>query len=229
MLKSVLWCAPALAWTLPCLSSSPECLAQLTELALDQSSEIEAINDQLTLIYEEREFAGARQWSHLLTLDPLRLVQNLLGGGDVQRARLEIASLDVEIANLMRRREAVGEEIASEVIDLVLDYEQRVRKSQLLAAQFETQRQRQRVQEAKYRTGQSSTDAMLRVWQRTGDLEARCDEHRIDGHQVVRQLEVMTGSDSYRSFMTTPCMDWLYFVGQPSLSFRIVEPGEFSE
>ena len=194
-------------------------MAALTELALDQSAEIEAINDQLTLIYEEREFAGARQWSHLLTLDPLRLVQNLLGGGDVQRARLAIASLDVEIANLIRRREAVGEEIAGEVLDLVLDYEQMVRKSQLLAAQFETQQQRQRVQEAKYRTGQSSTDSILRVWQRTSDLEARCYEHRVESHRVVRTLEVMTGSDGqYASIIHGLCMDQPILITSPGAS-----------
>lgn len=147
----------------------------------------------------------------------------------MQRTRLEIASLDVEIADLMRRREAVGEEIAGKVIDSVLDYEQRVRKSQLLAAQFETQQHRQWVQEAKYRTGQSSMDTMLQVWQRTGDVEARCDEHRIDGHQVVRHLEVITGSDPYPYFFNTPCMDRPFFVSQPSITYRAFEPGEFSE
>ncbi|MEO0738530.1 MAG: hypothetical protein AAFZ35_17180 [Cyanobacteria bacterium J06649_12] len=216
MLKSLLWCGPALA--LPCLSSTPECLAQLTELALDQSSEIEAISEELVFAHERQEYAEARTWMHLMTLDPLRLVQNILGGGDVQRQRLAIAALELETANLVRRLEEVGDEIAGEVVDRVLDYEQMLRRAELLAAQLETQRQRQAVQETKYRTGQSSTDAMLRVWQRTGDLEARCDEHRIDGQLIVRQIEVMTGSDPRNSLVSGLCMNRLMFMAAPSAS-----------
>ncbi|EKU97111.1 hypothetical protein Lepto7375DRAFT_0983 [Leptolyngbya sp. PCC 7375] len=216
MLKSLLWCGPALAQGLPCLSSRPACLAELTELALDQSSEIEAISEELVFAHERQEYAEARTWMHLMTLDPLRLVQNIFGGGDVQQERLAIAALELETANLIRRLEAVGDEIAGEVVDLVLDYEQMIRKGQLLAAQLETQRQRQAVQETKYRTGQSSTDAMLRVWQRTADLEARCDEHRIDGQHVVKTLEVMTGRGPHEGLIQGVCMDQLLFLTLPS-------------
>ncbi|NEP58712.1 MAG: hypothetical protein F6K31_17125 [Symploca sp. SIO2G7] len=88
-MKLLLWCAPALA--LPCLDSSMECLAQLTQRAIAQSSEIEAINQQLVLTNDRQDYAEARQWTNYLTLDPIRLVQNVLGGGDVQRDRLALA------------------------------------------------------------------------------------------------------------------------------------------
>ncbi len=216
VLKSLLWCGPAMAEGLPCLSSRPACLAELTELALDQSSEVEAISEELVFAHERQEYAEARTWMHLMTLDPLRLVQNILDGGDVQRDRIEIATLELETVHLIRRLEEVGDDVAGEVVDLVLAYEQMVRRSEPLAAQLETQRQRQAVEETKYRTGQSSTDAMLRAWQRTGDLEARCDEHRINGQQVVRKLEVMTGRGSHEWFMQGLCIDQLMFLQPPS-------------
>ncbi|EKU96972.1 hypothetical protein Lepto7375DRAFT_0902 [Leptolyngbya sp. PCC 7375] len=160
-----------------------------------------------------------RQWTNYLTLAPVRLVQNVLGGGDVQRDRIAIATLELETANLIRRREAVAEEITHEVVDLVLDYEQMIRKGKLLAAQLETQQQRQAVQETKYRTGQSSTDAMLRVWQRTGDLQARCEENRADSLQVIRELQVLTEDE--REFHGVAvnagaCVAWRFYTPGPT-------------
>ena len=86
VLKLVSWCAPALA--LPCLNSSTACLETLTQQAISRSSEIEAINEQLVLTAERQDYAEARRWTNYLTLDPVRLGQNVLGGGDVQRDRL---------------------------------------------------------------------------------------------------------------------------------------------
>ena len=65
-----------------------ECLETLTQQAIAQSSEIEAINEQLEFTDQRQDYATARHWVNYITLDPFRLVQNVLGGGDVQRDRL---------------------------------------------------------------------------------------------------------------------------------------------
>ncbi len=80
VLKLLCWCAPAQA--LPCLDSSTECLETLTQQAIGQSSEIEAINQQLALTAQRQDYAEARQWTNYLTLDPVRIVRNALGGID---------------------------------------------------------------------------------------------------------------------------------------------------
>ncbi len=167
----------------------------LTQQAIAQSSEIEAINEQLELTAQRQDYAESRQWTNYLTLDPIRLVQNVLGGGDVQRDRIAIASLELETANLIRRREEVAEGIAHEVVGLVLDYEKLDRQADLSASQLETHRLRVTVRESAYRTGQSSTESMLSLWQRTEDLEARCQERLIGQAQVVRELEVLVGGE----------------------------------
>ncbi len=169
------------------------CLEILTQQAIEQSSEIEAINEQLALTAERQDYAEARQWTNYLTLDPIRLVQNVLGGGDVQRDRIEIASLELETANLIRRRESVAEELTREVVDLVLDYERLDRQAVLIESQLESHRLRVEVAEARYRTGQGSTNSMIGMWQRTEDLTVRCSEKRIGQAQVERELEVLTG------------------------------------
>ena len=172
-----------------------ECLTELTQMAIDQSSEIEAINQQLELTNDRQEYARNQQWTNYLTLDPIRLVQNVLGGGDVQRDRLAISSLELEEADLIRRRETIAEEITSDVVDLVLDYEMLGRRADLMRSQIDSHRLRVSVAEAKYRTGQGSTEFMIRLWQRTEDLEARCSESLIGQAQHRRELAILTGED----------------------------------
>lgn len=206
-----------------------ECLETLTQQAIAQSSEIEAINQQLALTAERQDYAEARQWTNYLTLDPIRLVQNVLGGGDVQRDRIAIATLELETANLIRRREEVAEGITREVLDLVLAHEKTVRNGELLASQLETQRQRVAVRESAYRTGHSSTESMLSLWQRTEDLETRCGENRIDSQLIVTELEAFLGIEvSYASMEIGPCADIYHYArsepGRPS-NVQIIHSG----
>lgn len=172
-----------------------ECLEILTQQAIAQSSEIEAINQQLALTAERQEYAEARQWTNYLTMDPVRLIQNVLGGGDVQRDRLAIATLELEAANLIRRREEVAEGIAREIVDLVMNYERLDRQAILLASQLESHQLQVAVAEARYRTGQGATTSMIGLWQRTVELTARCSEYRIGQAQDIRELEILIGEE----------------------------------
>lgn len=166
-------------------------------MAIANSSEIEVIEQRLELAAERRQQTESRWWVNWITIDPFELVQNVLGGGNVGRDRLQVAALEVEEANLVRRREEVAENLTREVIDLVLNVEQLDRRLDSLDGQLQTQRQRQAVMEARYRTGQGSTDQMLRMWQRTDDLQGRIDETAIEQWQVVRALEVLVLDDGH--------------------------------
>ncbi|NEP15464.1 MAG: hypothetical protein F6J97_01010 [Leptolyngbya sp. SIO4C1] len=166
----------------------------MTELAIQNSSEIEAIEQRLALMQERIDYAEARRWTNYITLDPLRLVQNVLGGGDVQRDRIAIADLEIQAADLVRRREAVAEALAREVVALVLAYERLDRELALLASQLETQQLQQAVMESAYRTGQSDTVTMLRIWQRTEEIVAKASERQIAQAQTQQELEQITDS-----------------------------------
>jgi hypothetical protein len=165
----------------------------LTALAVSHSSEIEAIEQRLALMAQRIDYAESRRWTNYLTMDPLELVQNLLGGGAVQRERVAIASLELQAADLVRRREEVAEDLAREVIGLVMDYERLGRELGLLASQIETQQLQQAVMEAGYRTGQGDTVQMMSVWQRTEDLQAQRQERSVAQGQVRRELEALVG------------------------------------
>jgi hypothetical protein len=165
----------------------------LTELAISHSSEIEAIEQRLAVMAQRIDYAESRRWTNYLTTDPLELVQNLLGGGAVQRERVAIASLELQAADLVRRREEVAEDLAREVIGLVMDYERLGRELGLLESQIEIQQLQQAVMEAAYRTGQGSTVQMMGVWQRTEDLQAQLQERAVAQGQVRQELEQVTG------------------------------------
>lgn len=134
-------------------------------------------------------YSRRRRWTNYITTDPVRLVQNLLGGGDVQRDRLVIADLELQQADLVRRRWEVSEAIAQTIIDEVLNWERLDRQLELLDSQMLTQQQQQAVMEASYRTGSGSTATMLTVWQRAEELEARLIETQIDQTQTRQGLE----------------------------------------
>ncbi|MEM7772288.1 MAG: hypothetical protein AAF327_17465 [Cyanobacteria bacterium P01_A01_bin.37] len=189
MLRLLLW-SPVMAQTsLPCLTSSVECLSELTEAAIAHNLEIQSIDERLVLGDERISHARRRRWTNLITSDIPRLIANILGGGDMQRDRIAIAELEFRQAELVRRRWEVSEAIAQNIVDLVLDWERLERRLALMETQLQTQRQRAAVMEAAYRTGSGSTASMLVTWQRTEDMEARVLEWQVDQMQTRQELE----------------------------------------
>ena len=164
-------------------------------MAIQNSSEIQAIEERLELADDRVGYQRSRHWANYLTLDPVELIQNLLGGGAVQRNEIAIAELEMRAADLIRRRQEVAEGLGRDVIRLVLRWERLERDVELLDSQLLTQRQRVSVLEAGYRTGGGSTTSMLSAWQRTEDLAARREEKAIEQSQVKRELAQLVGVD----------------------------------
>lgn len=161
---------------------------KLAEMAIAHSSEVAAINERLALANEHVKYAERRRWTSYLTLDPLRLVQNILGGGDIQAQQLAIADLEIQAADLVRRRAEIAEGLAKEVVESVLRWERLDREIALLDSQIQTQQQQRLVLEAAYRTGQGSTTNMLGVWQRSEDLAAARGEALVEQQQTLVKI-----------------------------------------
>lgn len=188
---------------LPCLSSSIDCLTELTEQAIAHSLEIQSIDERLVLGDDRIRHAQQRRWTNLITSDIPRLVANILGGGDMQRDRIAIAELELRQADLVRRRWEVSEAIAQDIIELVLDWERLGRRLDLLNDQLQTQRQREAVMEAAYRTGAGSTTSMLVTWQRTEDMEFRLLEWQVEQTQTRQELEwLVIGFETMNEMMS---------------------------
>ena len=162
-------------------------------MAIRNSSEIQAIEERLDLADDRVGYQRSQQWTNYLTLDPMQLIQNLLGGGAVQRNEIAIAELEMRAADLIRRRQEVAEGLGRDIIRLVLRWERLERDAELLDSQLLTQRQRVAVLEAGYRTGGGSTTTMMSEWRQTEELAARREEKQIERNQVQRELEALVG------------------------------------
>jgi hypothetical protein len=80
---------------LPCTDSSPECVQQLTEVAVSNSPQLKLLGEKITIVEQQLELLGKRieysrkrSWTSYITIDPVKLLQNIFGGGDVQRDKL---------------------------------------------------------------------------------------------------------------------------------------------
>jgi hypothetical protein len=108
---------------LPCLDSSKECVGELTERAIANSSKLKTLDDRIALIdkrlgvsRDSIDYAESKLWTNYLPsstsfggsvldiINPLAWLKNLAGGGDMQRDQLAIADLEVKAATLEAAR-----------------------------------------------------------------------------------------------------------------------------
>ena len=195
---------------MPCLNSSPECIELLTEKAIAHSPELQTLDEQITLLEQRLELGDDRirytrrkHWTNYITTDPIRLVQNLLGGGDIQRDNIEIAKLEIRRGDLQaaqaalkRRHSEVKARLRAEVWQLLLDYEAAQRHHALLSAQLTHQQFQQQLIEIDYRYGQGSTSQILALREQRQRLEnqlLQSENQQILAIQKLRQLTTETG------------------------------------
>ena len=192
---------------LPCLDSSPDCISQLTEAAITNSPELVTLDEQIALVNERVglmgdriDYTSNRRWTNYLTTDPLRLVANIFGGGDVQRDNIAIADLEVKAAsleatraNLERRRAEVESRLREEVLSLVLDYEAAGRQAALVESQLASHQIQQQLVEIDYRQGLGSTSQFLALSQHRERLSEQLTRHQLDQKQAIRRVLSLTG------------------------------------
>jgi len=142
-----------------CLNSSNECVGQLTERAIASSSKLQQSKSRIALIdqrleaTEERiDYTKKKQWTNYISTNPVDIIQNIFGGGGVQRDRIAIADLEIKTTDLLaakaeleRQQEEEKLETGDRVLSLLLDYEAANRKHELLSSQLETLEQQREV------------------------------------------------------------------------------------
>ena len=192
---------------LPCLDSSSKCIEQLTEKAIANSPELVTIDEQIALINkrlavaEKRiEHTSKKRWTNYISLDPLRIAANVLGGGDVQRDNIAIADLEVKSAeleayraNLHRRKAKVSSQLREEVLGLVLEYEAAEREYVLAQSKLATYDRQRQLIEIDYQFGNGSTTQMLSMWQQGESLEALVIQIESQKTEITRKLQQLTG------------------------------------
>lgn len=157
------------------------------------SREIEILERRVELAGQRIAETQGRQWTHYLTLDPLRLGANLFGGGDVGRDRIAIADLEIQAATLEQRQAAAAHQLRQSITALLVELEQQQQAEALGLSRLVTHQQRVGILEVQYRYGAGSTEQMLPLWQRTEELEAAIATYQQRQGHIIRTLAELVG------------------------------------
>ena len=177
-------------------------MAELTERAIAFSHKLKTLEERITLIEQRLELAEDRieytrkkKWTNYISANPINILQNIFGGGDVQRDNLAIANLEIRTADLLaakaeleRQQEEEKVKIGDRVLRLLLDYEAAQRRHELLTSQLKTLEQQQRVARVSYRLGRGSTAQILGMEDKRDRLTEQLTNADIKKDESVREL-----------------------------------------
>jgi hypothetical protein len=173
---------PTTDYRLPCLSSEPDCLRTLGDVAVTNNLEICTLDQAIQL-------AKKKQWTTWLNADGLnpiamglRIARNVAGGGDR-------AALKLDIANLERRRAEVETNLRQSITQAVSDYEAAERRVRLARAKLAAHEAKLKLLEATYKLGEGETETMLTLWQQREELQGQIVNAEADAKAIVLQLQ----------------------------------------
>ena len=171
------------------------------ETKLKQSAERIALIEQRLAVTEDRiDYTNKKKWTNYISTNPVDIIQNLFGGGGVQRDRIAITELEIRTTDLLAAKAELERQQAEEKIDLgerilklLLDYEAATRELELLKSQLETLQQQKEVTRIAYRVGRSSTEQILNMKRERARITGQIVEIEIEQNQSKRHIERITG------------------------------------
>jgi endonuclease YncB( thermonuclease family) len=124
------------------------------------------------LAYEAARQARATQWTNYLDiLNPVGLIQNVLGGGAIAQGDLAIANLDLRAAEIEAARDDEKIKVSELILAHLTAYESTSQDLSLSQQRFITFSTRVQLIESDYRKGRYSTEIMLPLWEERDRLE----------------------------------------------------------
>ena len=126
------------------------------------------------------------------------IIQNIFGGGGVQRDNLAIANLEIRTSDLLaaraeleRQQEEEKVNLGDKILRLLLDYEAATRRQELLLSQLETLERQREVTRIAYRFGRGSTSQVLGMEDKRDRLTGQIVEVQIKKDGAIRELSVL--------------------------------------
>ncbi len=207
--------------SLPCLDTTNPCVEQLTQAALATSQTLQTLNERITLIDERlalmgdrKDYAESKLWTNYLPtsgnsssvldiVNPFAWIQNLAGGGQMQRDRLAIADLEIKAATLEaaraeleRQREQEKVNLGEKVLQLLLSYEAATRQVELVESQIKTFKVSREVFRIRYQFGEGTTEQWLSFEERENKLNEQLVNYGAKQEETVRELIQLTNPNN---------------------------------
>jgi hypothetical protein len=84
--------------------------------AVTASLEDKIINtgEQINYLEDRVRYYKSRNWTNFITLEPIKLIQNIFGGGDVQRNQLTITDIETKINQLKDNQDRLENQLIIE-------------------------------------------------------------------------------------------------------------------
>ncbi len=162
---------------------------------------------------DRKEYAESKLWTNYLptssstssildVVNPFAWIQNLAGGGQMQRDRLAIADLEVKAATLEaaraeleRKREQEKINLGEKVLQLLLDYEAATRQVELVESQVRTFQVSREAFRIRYRFGEGTTEQWLSFEERENKLNQQLMTVKTKQEETVRELKQLVGAN----------------------------------
>ena len=184
-------------------------MQQLTKKAIARSPKLKqskariALIEQRLAVTEERiDYTSKKKWTNYISTNPVDIIQNIFGGGDVKQDEIAIANLEVRTADLLAAKAELERQqseeklrIEDKVLRLVLDFEASQRRYNLLTSQLETLEQQREVLRIAYRMGRGSTSQILGMEDRRDRTREQLTDVSINKDESIRKLLHLIGAE----------------------------------
>lgn len=147
------------------------------------------MNRRLSLASETAQVAQAKQWTNYLDLlNPVGLLQNILGGGKIAEGELAIASLNLRAAELEATRDNEEIRVRQQIQDLLTAHSATTQNLHFSRQRLKNYSTRVGLIEEDYRAGRYSTEALLPLWEERDRLELEVNRQEEALRQIESQL-----------------------------------------
>ena len=147
----------------------------MTDRAIASSILVASLEDKITntgeqinYLEDKVKYYKSRNWTNFITLEPIKLIQNLFGGGDVQRNQLTITDIEVKIDGLKANKNSLEnqlivekDKLKNEVAIALLNIQESRERIKLINQKIAKVKLQSQVFLIKYSNGEGTTNQYL--------------------------------------------------------------------
>ena len=185
------------------------CLDDLTNKAIVSSliiqsldNEILRTSEQLDYLKGEIEYYKSRLWTGYITLDPLKILENLFGGGKVRDTKLTIVDLESKVAELENNEVQLQNQLIIEkqkiqntIFTLITSLQENLETIELIKTRIDSTKLQFEVFSIGYVNGVGSTSEYLSYQDKIYSLESSLLKSINDGRSNFNEIKLLTGQD----------------------------------
>ena len=188
-----------------CTSIVTKCVDYLTERAIASSLLIATLKDkikntgeQIKYLEEKVRYYKSRIWTNFITLEPIKLIQNLFGGGDVQKNQLTITDIETKINQLKDNQDRLEnqlivekDKLKNEIAISLLNIQESRERIKLINQKIAKVKLQSQVFLIKYSNGEGTTNQYLNYQENIDRLDFDLLKANNDYKQNVSKLMLL--------------------------------------